>query len=31
MQTPVAAAGDNGLAGEFCAVHKKQQRDGGGG
>jgi hypothetical protein len=31
MQTPVATAGDNRFAGEFGAVHKEQQRDGGGG
>jgi hypothetical protein len=31
MQPPVATAGDNRFAGEFGAVHKEQQRDGGGG
>ncbi len=31
MQTPVAAAGDNRLTRQFGAVHKEQQRDGGGG
>ena len=27
----MAAAGDNRLPGEFSAMHKEQQRDGGGG
>ncbi|KAI3489450.1 hypothetical protein L1887_46496 [Cichorium endivia] len=29
VQPPVATARDNGFAGEFCAVHKEQQCDGG--